>query len=250
LPQAGLFAAGIGLAVLSLHGGSMFNWMASEGAVTPAARAAFMKIVALDCALWAALMFVVWIATSLAYRWIWSNVSTASAVVSLSASSAESRRQPSIPTGGARPNGAKRDKVPAGWAALAVTTVIGVFVIWLTAGRNPVAPAQRGQTIAAVAAGLYFGAMIGRYFTGVQEARWYLLAVPAIGFLAALVSYFSADMSWAQGSLWQPYIHLATTPVHDLARPLPVEYIAVGTVAALIGFWSGDKAEQVALEVV
>jgi hypothetical protein len=120
----------------------------------------------------------------------------------------------------------------------------------LTTGRDPVAPIHRGQTIAAIAAGLYFGAMGGRYFTGLQDVRWYLLAVPAIGLLACLIGYLSADMSWAQGTRYQYYISLATTPTHDLARPLPIEYIAVGTAAVLAGYWAGDKMEQVAQEAV
>ena len=254
LPEAGLFAAAIGLAALSLHGGSMFDLMANEGATTPAVRAAFMKAMAIDCVLWSAVMFVTWIATSWAYRWIWFGPN-APASPSASAASTEPLA-PTQPTAKSGRSQSKQQAKPAvqaprsGWAALVVTGVIGVFVVWCTAGRDPAAPVQRGQTIAAVAAGLYFGAMGGRYFTGIRDVRWYLLAVPAGAILAWLVGYLSADMSWAQGTPYQYYIYLATTPVHDLARPLPIEYIAVGTAAVLAGFWGGDKMEQVAADAL
>ena len=245
LPEAGLFAAAIALAALSLRGGSMFDLMANEAAINQAARQVFMKAMALDCLLWTAIMFAAWVAVTWTYRWVW--LSGGAPEV------AEVGGQAVVapPTAG-RPGRQQKEVKPAapapwvGWPALIVTGIIGAFVIWLTDGRDPVAPTQRGQTIAAIAGGLYLGAMGGRYFTGVRDVRWYLLAVPAVGMLAWLVAYLSADMSWAQGPPYQYYTSLATTPTHDLARPLPIEYIAVGTAAVLAGYWGGDKMEQVA----
>jgi hypothetical protein len=241
LPEAGLFAASIALAALSLHGGSMFDLMANKGATSQATRQAFMRAMAIDCALWAAIMFVTWIAVSWAYRWVWTDSSAAT----------PDAAQPPVSSAG-KPTRMQKEGTPTrraawtGWSALIVTGVIGAFVVWISSGREPVAPVHRGQTIAAVAGGLYLGAMGGRYFTGIRDVRWYLLAVPAVGMLAWLVGYLSADMKWAQGTEWQYYIALATTPTHDLARPLPIEYIAVGTAAVLAGYWGGDKMEQVA----
>jgi MFS family permease len=59
-----------------------------------------------------------------------------------------------------------------------------------------------------------------------------------------VLGHFSADMSWAEGA-FLPFASLATTPPHLLARPLPIEYIAVGLIGALTGFWTGQRMEHV-----
>ncbi len=234
LPEAGLFAAAIGLAVLSLHGGSMMVMLTSANAIDVQTRKTLMAAMALDCALWSAIMALAWLAVTWAYRWVWMSANSAGSAVD---SGRGDKLQLEI------------DAPKMGWPALVVTGVVAVFVVWLTAGRTPVSNVLRGQTIAAVAAGLYLGAMAARYFTGIRDVRFYLLAVPAVGLMAYLVGYLSADMTWAQGK-YQYYIYLATTPPHDLARPLPIEYVAVGTAAVLAGFWGGDKMEQVASQEV
>lgn len=234
LPNAGLFAAAIGLGTLSLHGGSMMVMLAHEGAVEPAARKAFMFAMGKDCLLFTAIMVVTWLAVTWTYQWVWL---------------ANGKQPPALTGEPAAPSPQPRNATALaglGWPALVVTGVVAVFIVWMTTGRTPVANVHRGQTIAAVAGGLYLGAMAARYFTGIRDVRFYLMAVPAVGLMAYLVAYLSADMTWAQGTSYQYYIYLATTPTHDLARPLPIEYIAVGTAAVLAGFWGGDKMEQVA----
>jgi len=252
LPEAGVFAAAIGLAALSLHGGSMEVMLANEGATTTAARQTFMEYMALDCLLWSVILAATWIAVTWAYRWVWANdmtpaLANPAAGVEAPTASPKTRSAP-----GREPASSASPLVPrAGWTALIITGVVGLFVVWLTVARTPVANIHRGQTIAAVAGGLYLGALAARYFTGIAEVRWYVLAVPLVGLVAFLVGYLSSDMSWAQGTRYQYYIYLATTPTHDLARPLPIEYVAVGTAAVLAGFWGGHKMEQVAsLETV
>jgi hypothetical protein len=252
LPEAGVFAAAIGLAALGLRGGSMQIMLANEQATTEPARQAFMTAMALDCVLWTALMLATWLVVSWAWRWVWCN-DKAPAELQSAQSAQASAAKPAAGSGtkaGRGPGQAPKttpDTISRmGWPALVVTVLVGIFVVWLTVARTPVANVHRGQTIAAIAAALYLGAMAARYFTGVQDVRWYVLAVPAIGLTAYLVGYLSSDMSWAQGTQHQYYIYLATTPPHALARPLPIEYVAVGTAAALAGYWGGDKVEQVA----
>ena len=126
--------------------------------------------------------------------------------------------------------------------------MVAALVIWLTIGRTPVAQIARGQVIASVAAGLFLGAMGARYFTSVADARWYALAVPAVALTAYLLGYLNAGMAWTQGSGYQPFAGLATTPPHDLARALPIEYLGVGVSAALAGFWSGEKIQHAVVE--
>ena len=90
--------------------------------------------------------------------------------------------------------------------------------------------------------------MAARYFTGIDDARWYVLSALAVALIGYLLGYINGDMDWAAKIGGKFYAELGTTPPHALARPLPIEYMAVGVAAALIGFWSGEKIEHVAIQ--
>ncbi len=230
LPEAGLFAAAVGLAALTLRGASMQTVLGYHATPDLAGRRAVMTAMAFDCLLWASIAAAAWIAVVLAWQWLWQEARPP----------AEDEPDPKK-----APAAGKTAAFRAGWPALAVTTVVGLFVIWTTVARTPVATVARGQVIASVAAGMYLGAMAARYFTGVSKAHWYALAPLAAGLIAYLLGYLQADLSWAKGP-WGSYALLTTTPPHALVRPLPVEYIFVGLAGALLGFWSGDRIEHAA----
>ena len=233
LPEAGVFAAGVGLATLALRGGSMEVLLAYD----TTGRRALMMAMARDCLLWTALMAVTWIVNALVWRWLWTDQPAGDGAASSPAPTEPRAKKPAAKP--ARSRGGWAD-----WPALAITAVIGAVVIWMTIARTPVAVIARGQVIASIAAGLYLGAMAARYFTGIEDARWFVLAVPAVALVGYLLGYINGDMSWAQNSGYKFYALLATTPPHSLARPLPLEYLAVGVPAALAGFWSGQRVEH------
>jgi len=230
LPEAGLFAAAVGLVGLALRGSSMQSVLGYQATADLAGRRAVMAAMAFDCLLWASIAVATWVAVHLAWHWLWQEARTPE--------DDEPRPKAAAPAG-------KKISLRSGWPALVVTTVVGLFVIWTTIARTPVATIARGQVIASVAAGMYLGAMAGRYFTGVSKAYWYALAPLAAGLTAYLLGYLQADLGWAKGSL-ASYALLSTTPPHALVRPLPVEYIFVGLAGAMFGFWSGERMEHVA----
>ncbi len=243
LPEAGVFAAAVGLAALALRGGSMRMLLAYQVTPDTGSRRAFMWAMALDTLMWTALMAVVWVAVMLVWRWLWSTPDEAAAGVSPPVARGSGKDAPTA--------AAAWSRTPwSGWPALAVTGLVGLFVIWTTIARTPVATIARGQVIASIAGGLYLGAMAGRYFTGIDRAIWYVAAAPAIALVGWLLGYLAADMRWAQVGGYKFYALLAITPPHNLARPLPVEYVAVGVAAALCGFWGGERIEQAAQEAV
>lgn len=231
LPEAGVFAAGIGLASLALRGGSMQMVLSYGVSNGQSSRQAVMISMALDCLLWVSIMAVVWVVTALVRKWLWSE-------------SPNDSQEGDKPKTSAKPD--KPVSLWAGWPALAGTTFLAVFIIWATISRTPVASIARGQVIASIAAGLYIGALATRYFTGLNNTYWYALAAPLIGLIAYLLGFLNSDMSWAEGSIYKFYAFLATTPPHDLVRGLPIEYVAVGVAAALAGFWSGERVEHAA----
>ena len=234
LPEAGMFAAAVGLAGLALHGGSMETLLAYVGGTDAADRRSLMFSMVVDSVLWAALLVVSWIVVLMVSRWLWGSAALQPAP------------QPAS-KGSAAKTGSLADLMSGGTIALAITSIVGLFFIWMTVARTPVAIIARGQVIGAVFFGLYLGAMAARYFTGVDHARYYMLAPLVVALIGFLLGYLQAGMGWARGPL-AAYAQLATTPPHALARQLPIEYIAVGLAGAIAGFWSGEKIEHVAVQ--
>ncbi len=231
LPEAGLFAAAVGLAGLSLQGGSAETLLIYCGGPETAGRRALMFFMAVDALLWAALLAIAWGASLLVSRWLWGTP-----LVQVPA--------PSAKKNASRPDSVI-DMIGGGPLALAITTICALFFIWMTVARTPVAVIVRGQVIASVFFGLYLGAMLARYFTGLDQVRYYVMAPLIVALIGFVLGYLQASMSWADGPLAN-YAKLATTPPHALARPLPVEYVAVGLAGVIAGFWSGEKVEHVA----
>jgi hypothetical protein len=243
LPEAGVLAAGIGLAAMSLRGGTMQALLGYEAGTQTGTRRALMMSLLLDTVLWTGVMAVAWVAMLMVRRWLWSDM--AAPVVDAQEVAAASKGAPAKK--GSPPSAAGGLKTQAaGYIALGITIVVGLIVIWNTVSRTPVAVVQRNQVIASVAGGLFLGAMAGRYFTGATEPLLYVLAAPAVAIVAFILGHLSSDMSWAQGTIYQPFAALATTPPHDLVRPLPVIYLTVGVAAALGGYWTADRMEKMA----
>ena len=233
LPEAGMFAAAVGLAGLALHGGSMQVLLDYEAGAVAAGRRRLMFTMGVDAVLWAALLAVSWVVVAAVGRWLWAN----------HAGGGPEKPQPLKKS--TKNSSALVEVLGGGPLALAVTCVVAMFVIWMTAGRTPVANIARGQVIASVFFGLYLGAMAGRYFTGIDHARYYMLAPLVAALVGFLLGYLQANMGWASGAS-AAYAQLATTTLHALARPLPIEYIGVGLAGTIFGFWSAEKIEQVA----
>lgn len=234
LPEAGLLAAAVGLVGLDLHGGSMHTLLiyVADNSVTDRRHLMFLMIV--DTILWAALLAVSWLVVNWVWQWVWGN--QAAVPAEPSDTRTVQRKAPTLV-----------DRLGGGSLALIITSIVAMLIIWMTVARTPVANIARGQVIASVFFALYLGAMAARYFTGVNHARYYMAAPLAIAIIGYLLGYIQANMSWARGPL-TAYAQLATTPPHALARPLPIEYIAVGLAGAIIGYWSGEKIEHAAQE--
>jgi hypothetical protein len=226
LPEAGLFATGIGLGMLALRGGSMKMVLDYHAANDPAVRRSLMFALGLDVVMWTSVIAAAWLTAILVRGWLWS--------------------QPAVATANtpAQPDAQRSNFANQGWLAMIITTVVAAFVVWQTIARTPVAEIARGQVIASVAGGLFLGALAARSFTEVADARWYVFAAAAIGIVAYLLGYLNADLSWAEDTQYQFYADLSSTPPHALVRALPVEYLSVGVAGAIGGFWSGEKVHQ------
>jgi hypothetical protein len=233
LPEAGVFAAGIGLAALALRGGSMNAMLAYHVGGPPGdafmqqlieQREGLMIRLALDSVLWAVVMLASWLTMEIIRRWLW-----------------PASENPT-PKPSAKPQ-AKELATWNSWGACGLSAVVAMLVIWLIITRSPITGIVRGQVIAAVAIGSFAGSAAGRYFFGITDSRWYVAAPLVVALVGYLLGYLGAELD---SPVYANYRELATTPLHNLARPLPIEYMAVGVPGALAGFWVGRRAEHAA----
>lgn len=230
LPEAGLFATAVGIAVLALRGGSMQSFLAYLAADGTGDRQSLMFTLALDGLLWSGMIAACWFTTLWVQRWLIGD-----------AVEPEDRSESKVlPESSVSPKWR--------WIPVLATAFIACLLIWQTIARTDVATIARGQVVASIAGGLFLGSMLVRSSLNLHDIRWYLLAVPVVLLVGYSLGYLNADLAWASESALAPYAELATTAPHALARPLPVEYVAVGTAAVVAGFWSGHKVQAVTEE--
>lgn len=115
-----------------------------------------------------------------------------------------------------------------------VTGVALVAMAFFCAGLSA-RSIQHGQVCFVVAAAVVTGSYVGHHVAPVRSALWSILAVPAI----AVIGYVWASVRPAVGGLPAPI------PASHFLRVLPIQYISVGTVAAVVMFWQMHGAYDV-----
>jgi hypothetical protein len=218
LEDAACLVAAFGLAWENWAGGSM-QYMLYYVAPEADARAGLFLHLALETLLWALLM----VEAMLVGRGVKVWLDAAGAPASDSPSTARKHQHAA--------------DVPRSVGAAAVCAVVAALVISQVAGRSPVSPIEKGQIYFAVGLAFYLGTLVASYV---------VYAVRPVYFLGAVWAVATAAYCWA----WRhPFADLAQTPYEGfqdvvpmaLARPLPVEYLSLGTIGALLGCWSAHK---------
>ena len=129
LPESGMLAASVGLVGLALRGGSMQDVLGYCAGTDEASRKALMVRMEMDVVLWAAALVVSWMAVSLAWKWLWvEQPDVAAELPGEVPAKRDKKASAAAEAGGPR----------AAWAGWAVTTVLGLFIIWITVARTPV----------------------------------------------------------------------------------------------------------------
>lgn len=197
-PDAGLFAAAVGLVTLSLRGRTMDAVLHyGEG------PAVFLWLAAELVLLYAFLAAAWWALFSL-------------------------QRQGRL-HGDAVRDGLADAELPehAGWIALLTQAVIMGAVVIVIAQTE-----DKKQVIAAVAIGAWAGAFFPYWQHGARPSVWYWTGPLVIGVAGYLLAYVNPPEGWDIGRPGYRAGFLAA-----LVRPLPLDYAGVGTAAALMGYW-------------
>ncbi|MEZ6086212.1 MAG: hypothetical protein R3E58_20190 [Phycisphaerae bacterium] len=111
-----------------------------------------------------------------------------------------------------------------------VTALVAIFVFnILVSGRLPQS-IKHGQVIFAVIASFFLGVWVSKMWFACRTAFWSLLAVPIV----AVLGYSWAVSANATGG---KYAGLANVPMSDFLRATPIAFIASGAMGVLIARW-------------
>jgi hypothetical protein len=197
-PDAGLFAAAVGLTALSVRGRAVYSVLHHGDGPR-----VFLMLAAELVLLYAFLGAAWWALFSLRRR-------------------------------GRLHGDAVRDGLPdaelppnAGWVALLSHAVIMAAVVILVARSE-----DKKQVLAAVALGSFAGAFFPYWQHGARPSVWYWTGPLVVGVAGYLLAYVNPPLGWEIGRPGYRAGFLAA-----MARPLPLDYASVGTAAALLGYW-------------
>ncbi|MGB2987458.1 MAG: hypothetical protein WBE26_16460 [Phycisphaerae bacterium] len=234
LADAGTFAAALGLAVVSLRGGTAECLLVQGADVSTSFERGLALKFALEAVGWLVVMCVALVVSVLVMRWCFKESDDPGPAP---ADAAPSRSRLSITPAGcdiprfsSRWFGVPLDRQtpPAdGVKHTIIATGVGLAAITLLSAGLSSRSIQHGQVCFVVAAAVGLGTYFAHRMAPVRSALWSILAVVLI----ALMGYVWAAVRPAVAGL-PPSI-----PSSHFMRVLPIQYISIGTAAALAMFW-------------
>lgn len=227
----GTFAAALGLAAVSLRGSTARYLLADSAAAGSSVGRDLPIKFAFESLAWFVVVALSLVISALVTRWF-SAQRDQEAVHNRGVNTWE----PPLPAGldipglgtrlfGAQPQ--QQTHLRDGVRHTAVATVLGLLAIGFFSGGPLSRGIQHGQVCFVVAAGVSVACYAAHRLMPVRSALWSIVAV----LLIALIGYAWASVRPAVAGL-PPAI-----PSSSFLRVLPIQYISVGTAAALAMFW-------------
>jgi hypothetical protein len=90
----------------------------------------------------------------------------------------------------------------------------------------------KNQTLASVMIASYLGALGAHHLVPIRPSAWFWIGPLAVGLIGYIGQYFN-PIGWNIGE--------ARGLFAPLARPLPLDYAALGTAGALLGYWTSQR---------
>jgi hypothetical protein len=212
LPEVGTLAAALGLAAVSLRGATAGSLLIEWADVAPVSQSSLPLQLALEAIAWFTIIFLARSFSIAVGQWCFG-------------ACPEPRRDRGDRSAGVW-HGPK-DSIADGLkhTLLAGGAALLTFKI-LSAGLST-RSVQHGQACFVVAASVCIGLYLAYWVVPVRSAVWSILSVP----LLAVGGYVWARFGPAPGGL------PASVPASPFLRVLPIQYISVGTAAAVAMFW-------------
>ncbi len=232
LADVGTFAAAVGLMAVSLRGSTATSLLLEHADLSPTAPRGLAIKFALETVGWFALVLVAITVSAAVMRWFFGKGHADDRPGDdLLAIAMDSLAGNDLPRFGSQRGGehtrrhtATRDGVKHALIAAGV----GLISITVLSRGLYTRSIEHGQACFVVAAGVCVASYFAYRFVPVRSSLWSILAVP----LMAFGGYLWASVRPAHGSL-PPGV-----PASHFLRVLPIQFISVGTAAALSMFWS------------
>jgi len=231
LPDAGTFAAALGLAVVSVRGGTMELLLLKAADAGTSDRALASRL-AVEAVGWCLVIVVALVTSAFVSRWLHRSIPEAPTLLD--------DAPHGTPAGWDVPVfGALLGRPPSGGGTAPAT---GARHVVISAGMMLVAyqvfgtglddrVITHGQACFVVAASACAGGYVAYRFAPVQSALWPVLAVFVFAVASYVIASFTSVPPEAGSAL------PANIPTSRFLRALPVQVVAVGTAAAIATFW-------------
>lgn len=224
LPEVGAFAAAVGLAAVSLRGGTAGSLLIQWADAAPVSQSSLPFLLALEAMAWFVIVFMARGVSIGVGHWCFG-------------ASPEPRRD----GGGVHTEDEDPPVSPlakGGWRGVELGATHGIKHMLIAAGAALLTfkilsaglstrSVQHGQACFVVAASVCIGSYVAFWLVPVRSALWAILSVPFL----AVGGYVWARLGPSPVSL------PASVPASAFLRVLPIQYIAVGTAAAVAMFW-------------
>ncbi|UCE59070.1 MAG: hypothetical protein JSU63_16695 [Phycisphaerales bacterium] len=229
--DVGVFAAALGMAAVSLKGATAEYLLVEHADLSSAFTRALAAKLALESVGWFAVVVVALAVSSLVARWFGetsnrpcgdgydSHVVEAPAPAGFDVPLAGSRLFGCSPGGQTPPNDGLRHTV--------IAVGVGLVAMSFFSSGLSSRSIQHGQACFAVTAAVCVACYTAHRFAPVRSALWSILAIGVM----ALVGYLWASVRPVARGL------PVNVPSSPFLRVLPIQFIAVGTAAALAMFW-------------
>ncbi len=239
LADAGTFAAALGLALVSLRGGTAEHFLVQGADVSRSFEHGLARTFALEALGWIAVIILTIGVSAVVIRWCFGRRAGSGAALEGSLSAAHtgdlSQMAAPLPAGfdglgvSVRLFGVSAGAQTAaadGIRHMLIAAGVGLAMITLLSAGLSFRSIQHGQVCFVVAAAVCIGTYVGYRFVPVRSVLWSILAVG----LVALVGYL-----W--GALRPAAVGLPPSiPSAHVMRILPIQLISVGTAAAVATF--------------
>lgn len=231
LADAGIFAAAVGLAAVSLRGGTVAYLLMQDGDDIGSTQRSLAMLFALEAVAWCAALVIAIGASGLLVRWCFLNSDPSDqreddvAAQALGTTSASD-----IPGIGVLLFGGAfeyQTGLSRGIRHALITTVVGLAAFYVLSTGTATRAMQHGQACFVVAASVYAGCYVAHRLSPARSALWSILAVGLMAVAGYVWSAFRPDVSGAP----------ITAPNSPFLRVLPIQFVSVGTAVAVAMFW-------------
>lgn len=230
LSDAGTFAAAIGLAAVSLRGETVVSFLVMRTDLSATAERGLALRFAAESVGWFVVILVAVVVSGYVARWCFGHAERVRSDDPLRDLASRSLAACDAPRLGRAICGASatpQTEPLDGLKHTMITAGVAVLACGLLSKGLVSRSIQHGQVCFSVFAAVMIASMVAFRFVPVRSPLWSILAVPIV----AVTGYL-----WAGFRPSEPGLP-PNMPASHFLRVLPIQYIAVGTVAALTAFW-------------